>query len=109
MAPTPISSSALRAACCLPQKIAAERAAAKGAVKVSWDTAYAGAEPLARYEVYRREEKIASVPFQPQTSETPFSFTDESAPGGHPGGLFYRVRAVDASGRFADSLSVTPA
>ena len=93
-----------------PQKIAVERTGpATGPVKVSWNTAYAGAEPLARYEIYRREEKIASVPFQPQTSETPFSFTDESAPEGHPGGLYYRVRAVDASGRFADSLSVTPA
>ena len=36
------------------------------------------------YEIYRREEKIASRPFAPQTSNESFSFIDQHAPDGHP-------------------------
>jgi len=77
-----------------------------GAVAVQWDTAYAAGEPIVRYEVFRRDERIAELPFKPQTSEEPFSAVDEDAPKGHSGGLWYRVRAVDAAGATADSLSL---
>ena len=74
--------------------------------RVLWDTAYAGPDPIERYEIYRREEKIASLPFAPQTSHESFSFVDKHAPDRHEGGVWYRVRAVDAAGNAADSVSV---
>lgn len=92
-----------------PQSVHVERAQESGPIKVLWTTAFAGADPIARYEIYRREQKVASIPYQPQISEAPFSFTDESAPLSQSGGLYYRVRAVDASGKFGDSISVKPA
>lgn len=91
-----------------PQQVKVERAAPDGPVRVLWTTAYAAGEPLARYEIYRRDEKIATVPFEPQISEKPFSIEDRSAPQGHSGGVWYKVRAVDASGSWADSISVKP-
>ena len=78
-------------------------------MKVLWSTAYAAGDPLVRYEIYRREEKIGTVPFHPQTSETPFSFVDQSAAALHSGGIYYKVRAVDAAGNYVDSISVKPA
>ena len=88
-----------------PQAVKAERMPT-GPVKVLWTTAFAGGDPLARYEVFRREERIATVSFRPQTTEEPFSVLDEVSPASHSGGVYYRVRAVDAAGRFTDSISV---
>ena len=82
---------------------------APGGIKLSWGTAFAAGEPLVRYEVYRREQLIATVPFRPQTSEELFSVIDAGAPVNHSGGQYYRVRAVDAAGRWADTISVKPA
>jgi aryl-alcohol dehydrogenase-like predicted oxidoreductase len=87
-----------------PQTLKVERLE-KGA-KVSWSTAFAGGDPIARYEVYRREEKIATVPFRPQTTEEPFTAVDPDAPASHSGGVWYRVRTIDAAGRSVDSISV---
>ena len=36
----------------------------------------------------------------------PFSFEDKSAPDGHSGGVYYRIRTVDEAGRHADTLTV---
>jgi hypothetical protein len=93
----------------LPAIVKLERNAGDGPVKVLWSTAYAAADPLVRYEVYRRDDRIASVPWQPQITERPFEFLDDAAPQGHSGGLWYKVRAVDAGGKYVDSLSVKPA
>lgn len=90
-----------------PQSVSLEREGS-GPVTVKWDTAYAAGEPLARYEIYRRDEKIATAPFKPQISEDPFTFVDDAAPAGNSGGLWYKVRAVDAKGKWADSNSVKP-
>ena len=91
-----------------PRSVAVERAGPEGPVTVKWTTAYAAAEPLVRYEIWRRDQKIATVPFEPQVSETPFAHTDATAPRGHEGGLYYKVRAVDVSGAYADSMTVKP-
>jgi aryl-alcohol dehydrogenase-like predicted oxidoreductase len=91
-----------------PQSVATERQA-DGSVQVTWMTAYAAGDPLSRYEVFRREEKIATIPFRPQTTMEPFQITDKEAPAGHSGGVWYHVRAVDSTGRHADSISVKPA
>lgn len=91
-----------------PQTVTVSRKDGEGN-RVSWSTAYAAADPLVRYEVYRREQKIASLPFAPQTTEEPFSYLDHEGPASHSGGIYYRVRVVDAGGRQVDSLSVKPA
>ncbi|MBZ5596668.1 MAG: aldo/keto reductase [Acidobacteriia bacterium] len=88
-----------------PQNVKVSRTG-NGPVEVSWDTAYAGAEPIVSYEIFRREEMIARVPYAPQTSEEPFRFTDKGMTGSYPGGLWYRVGAVDARGGKADSMTV---
>ncbi len=80
--------------------------AADSRAKLLWDTAFAGPDPIERYEIYRREERIASLPFAPQTSNESFSFVDKHAPDSHEGGVWYRVRAVDSAGNAADSVSV---
>lgn len=88
-----------------PQKVEAKRLGDKSGVEISWHTAYAAGDPIVRYEVYRRQDRIAAMPFEPQVSEKPFSVVDKDAPAGHSGGLWYRVRAVDAAGQMADSIS----
>lgn len=91
-----------------PRDVKVERAAAGGPVKVLWNGAYAAGDPIVRYDVYRREEKIAGIPFRPQITEEPFSFLDENVPRRNYGGLYYKVRAVDSAGAQADSMSVKP-
>ncbi len=88
-----------------PQDVAIERRSASK-VRLQWHSAYAAGDPIVRYEVYRRHERIATVPFRPQTTRTPFSFDDKKAPEGHSGGVYYKVRAVDTAGRHADSLTI---
>jgi hypothetical protein len=73
---------------------------------LTWDTAYAGAQPLVSYDIFRREEMVAHVPYAPQTTEDPFRFTDKALTGSYPGGLWYKVRAVDAAGGRADSITI---
>jgi hypothetical protein len=90
-----------------PQNVRLKRSP-QGPVEVLWDTAYAGTNPLANYEIFRRHEIIGRVPCAPQVSQEPFRFADESAKGGHPGGLWYRVRVVDTEGATADSNTVLP-
>jgi hypothetical protein len=92
-----------------PRGLALERKEPEGPVNISWHTAFAGPDPIVRYEVFRREEKIVSVPFRPQITEEPFSVTDNGAPRSHSGGLYYRVRAVDGAGRWADCMPGKPA
>ena len=87
------------------QGFAAERKS-DSKVKLQWHTAFAAGDPIVRYEVYRRHERIGTMPFRPQTSLTPFEFVDNSAPSGHSGGLYYKVRAVDEAGRHADTNAV---
>lgn len=88
-----------------PQGVRAERVPGKNAVAVSWSTAYAGAAPIIRYEIYRRHERIGSIAFEPQLTNEPLRYVDQAAPGNDPGGIYYKVRALDAEGRSADSLS----
>lgn len=69
-----------------------------GAV-VTWHTAYAGDAAIDRYEIWRDGMKIADIPFQPQTTKTPYQFVDrahtESAKS-------YIIKVVDKKGRAAE-------
>jgi hypothetical protein len=73
----------------------------------AWSTAYAGGHPIDRYEIYRREVKLATVPYRPQLSEEPFTWEDRMPEAGSwPGGKYYKVRVVDAAGNVADTPTV---
>jgi hypothetical protein len=61
-------------------------------VKLSWDTSYAGNEPITHYEIESDGKIIGKVPHLPQTSKEPFSYEIHS-------GKEFKVVAVDAIGR----------
>lgn len=77
------------------------------AVRVSWDTAYAGAVPIERYDVLRDGAVVGSVPHTPQFTAQRFHYDDlfESDQPTEPHA--YLVRAVDADGAAADSGTLT--
>ncbi len=48
----------------------------KRIVRIRWDTAYAGDEPLKNYVVYRDDKELAKVRHYPQISQEPFIYED---------------------------------
>ena len=84
--------------------LAQDSADGKRVVKLSWQTAYAGDEPISHYEILRDGQKIAQVAHHPQIDKTPFRFEDKTAaPGAHK----YKVASVDAIARRAESPDLT--
>jgi aryl-alcohol dehydrogenase-like predicted oxidoreductase len=77
------------------------------AVRVTWDTSYAGAVPILRYEVLRDGEVVGTVPHTPQFTARRFHYDDIFPDGAAAGGHSYRVRAVDAAGAAAESVTLT--
>jgi len=77
------------------------------AVRVTWDTAYAGAVPILRYEVLRDGEVVGSTPHTPQFTARRFHYDDIFPGGASAGSHRYRVRAVDAAGAMAESVTLT--
>ncbi|MBT4090121.1 MAG: hypothetical protein HOE30_16680 [Deltaproteobacteria bacterium] len=75
----------------------------RSAIRVSWDTSYAGTEPIERYDVLCDEEVIGTVPHVPQITQQPFHFDDILSEDQRKSARQYRVRAVDAAGNQADS------
>ncbi len=65
-------------------------------VKLSWDTSFAGNEPISHYEVLREGKLVQTIPHTPQISKTPFVCQTEP-------GKSYQLLAVDAAGRKAAS------
>ncbi|MFO7923132.1 MAG: aldo/keto reductase [Bacteroidales bacterium] len=65
-------------------------------VKLSWDTSYAGDEPIDHYEIIKDGEMVEKVQHTPQISKEPF--TCET-----PSGNEFRLVAVDTAGRRAES------
>jgi aryl-alcohol dehydrogenase-like predicted oxidoreductase len=95
-----------------PRNVGAEEDSAmpllgRTAVRISWDTAYAGEMPIDRYEVLRNGELIGSVSHQPQITEKRFYYEDILANEDNPGDNQYTVRSVDASGAMAESPTTT--
>lgn len=76
------------------------------AVRVSWDTAYAAAVPILRYEVLRNGEVVGSLPHTPQFTTRRFCYDDIFPAGAEAGSHSYRVRAVDALGATAESTAL---
>ena len=69
-------------------------------VKLSWDTSYAGNEPLSHYEIVSDGKTIGTVPHLPQVSRDPFIYEI-------PSGKEFKVVAVDAIGRKSATEVIT--
>ncbi len=69
-------------------------------VRLTWDTSYAGDEPLTRYEIMRDGALVETIPHLPQITKEPF--TCELASGNE-----FRIVAVDAAGRKAETGILT--
>ncbi|MDP3003518.1 MAG: aldo/keto reductase [Bacteroidales bacterium] len=71
---------------------------------VSWNTAYAGDAPIRSYEIWRDGTKIKEVPFTPQITLDPFTFTeslnDKTAHN-------YILKVADTKDKIAESLPLT--
>jgi hypothetical protein len=69
-------------------------------IKLTWNTAYAGNEPLKCYEIYRDNEKIGKVDHKPQIDMDPFVYDDKVIDKDRH---VYKVVSVDINDRTADS------
>ena len=74
------------------------------AVRVTWDTAYAGAVPIERYEVLRDGKIVGSVPHTPQFTAQRFHFDVVFPEGRATGPNGYSLRTVDVAGDAAESV-----
>ncbi len=72
--------------------------------RITWHTAYAGDEPICRYEIRRDDGRVGRVEHHPQTSKTPFTFEDTVADGA---AHTYKLLTVDAAGRTAATEELT--
>lgn len=72
-------------------------------IKLTWDTAYAGNEPLKYYEIYRDNEKIGRVDHKPQISKDPFIYDDKL---NDKERHVYKIVTVDLNDRTTDSEPV---
>jgi len=70
----------------------------KRVVNLKWQTAYAGDEPISRYEIWRDHQMVNQVAHQPQVSKKPFEFTDAV---NDKTAHIYQLAAVDAAGHKA--------
>ncbi len=75
----------------------------KRIARLTWNTAYAGDEPVDHYAIQRDGVDVAKVAHRPQTTKEPFAFEERiSDRQAHR----YRVAAVDAAGRTASSTEL---
>jgi len=73
-------------------------------IRLQWDSAYAGNEPIVRYEVFENGQLVKTVPHSPQVClEQPFECILEQT-GGKP----LAVAAVDAAGEKKTSGDLVP-
>jgi len=72
---------------------------------ISWNTAYAGDAPIRTYEIWCDGKKIKEIPFTPQLTTDPFTWSEQLAdkiPIAHT----YTIKVADAKGRIAESVPV---
>lgn len=73
-------------------------------VQLTWDTAYAGKEPISAYEIYRGSRQLGKVKYTPQTTNAPFSFVDQPK---EIATAKYTIVTVDAMGNRKESSVIT--
>jgi aryl-alcohol dehydrogenase-like predicted oxidoreductase len=83
-----------------PREAAAkqEMQGSKRVAQLQWQTAYAGDEPIVRYEIWRDHQKAGQVAHKPQIDKTPFAFQETLA---DKAAHSYQIVTVDAAGRTA--------
>ena len=79
-------------------KVEQEMREGKRLVHLKWQTAYAGDEPIAHYEIWRDHQKVNQVAHKPQTSKQPFEFADAVR---DKAAHTYQIATIDAAGRKA--------
>ena len=67
---------------------------------ITWHTAYAGDAAIDRYEIWRNGSLVTEIPFQPQTTKTPYQFEDKQK---GKGTATYSVMVVDKKNRIAEA------
>ncbi len=72
-----------------------------GKALVTWHTAYAADAAIDRYEIWRNGEKVANIPFTPQTTKLPYMYTDKF---GKTTPKQYVVKVIDKKERVAETL-----
>ena len=71
--------------------------------QLKWQTAYAGDEPIVRYEILRDRKKVGQVAHKPQVTRAPFTFKETlSDSAAHN----YRILTVDAAGHTAKTEDI---
>jgi len=75
----------------------------KRVARMQWQTAYAGDEPIDRYEIWRDGRKAGQITHKPQLRGTPFAF-EETLP--DRSAHRYQIVTVDAIGRTAKTEDV---
>jgi predicted aldo/keto reductase-like oxidoreductase len=71
---------------------------------ISWNTAYAGDAPIKTYEIWRDGAKIKDIPFGPQITINPFTYSESL---NNKIAHTYIMKVVDGKGRIAESIPVT--
>ena len=74
-----------------------------GKALITWHTAFAGDAAIDHYEIWRNGVKMANVPYTPQTSKTPYLFTDSF---GTISPKQYVVKVVDKKERVAETAPI---
>ncbi len=77
---------------------AQEMRAQKRVARLTWQTAYAGDEPIVRYEIWRDHQKAGELAHAPQLHRIPFAYEETLA---DTAAHRYQVVTVDAAGRTA--------
>ena len=70
---------------------------------LGWNTAFAGPAALSAYEIWRDGQRVDSVPFKPQMTTDPLTWSEEADNKSHK----YLVKVIDNDRREAVSDSVT--
>jgi aryl-alcohol dehydrogenase-like predicted oxidoreductase len=71
-----------------------------GNALITWHTAYAGDAAIDHYEIWRDGVKVENIPFTPQTTKTPYLYTDKF---GKTTPKQYVVKVVDKKTRIAST------
>lgn len=71
-----------------------------GKIMLTWDTAYAGPNPIDFYEIWKNDIKTGTVKHYPQLTTKPFQFEDTVKT---PGKISYKIVTVDYQGMRAAS------
>ncbi len=72
-----------------------------GKAHITWHTAYAGDAAIDHYEIWRDGAKVKNIVFAPQTTKTPYTFTDDF---GKTTPKQYVVKVVDKKERIAETV-----